>query len=431
MLHSIRTVCAAVAAAAAVCAAPAAAQDAMPTPEEMWETIQRQQRLIEELTGQVRRNEARIEDTTGRVAETEVMVEATGDLVESTLAEDGGAGDGWWANTQLGGYGEVHYNRREDNKSQIDVHRLVLFLGHDFSDTVRLAGELEVEHALAGEGKPGEVEVEQAFIEYDYTPGHSARAGVFLIPVGLLNETHEPPTYYGVERNIVEKNIIPTTWWEAGLGLAGELGAGLSYDVSVHSGLGNDKMRGTDEKAGTWKIRDGRQKVAEAEANAAAFTGRLRYTGMPGVEVAATGQYQGDLTQGKGVGGMGGEEVSATLIEGHVAIRRGVFGLRALAARWNLDGAAPDASGRDVQWGWYVEPAVRFDAGGFDIGLFTRYSMSDNNAGSDENTALKHFDVGANIWLHEDVVLKIDHTLVKQSGADDENILNLGVGFQF
>ena len=41
-----------------------------------------------------------------------------------------------------------------------------------------------------------------------------------LVPVGFLNEVHEPPTFYGVERNPVEKNVIPTTWWEGGIGIS-------------------------------------------------------------------------------------------------------------------------------------------------------------------------------------------------------------------
>lgn len=416
MRASARGICVLAALFAAPAAAPA--QEAMPSPEEMWEIIRQQQAVIEELRAQVRRNEEGIAAARESLAETDVKVEATGDLVESAMTDDG-AGGGWWADTQLGGYGEVHYNGGD--KDQVDVHRFVLFLGHDFADDLRFAGELEVEHALAGDGKPGEVEVEQAFVEWDFAANHAARAGVFLVPVGMLNETHEPPTFFGVERNNVEKDIIPTTWWEAGVGVAGAMGSGLSWDLSAHSGL---KVK--DD----FKIRGGRQKVAEAAAKSAAFTGRLRWTGAPGVEIAATGQYQTDVTQEDE--DIAPDGVSATLIEAHADIRRGMFGLRALAARWDLDGAEPAALGRDMQWGWFVEPSVRFDAGGREIGLFARYSMTDNEAGNDDDTAIEYYDVGTNLWLHEDVVLKLDVTMVKApDGGKDDTILNAGVGFQF
>ena len=80
----------------------------------------------------------------------------------------------------------------------------------------------------------GEIELEQAYVEYDLTENHHAKAGVFLLPVGILNETHEPPTFYGVERNPVESNIIPTTWWAGGIAANGEIAPGWSYDIGVH-----------------------------------------------------------------------------------------------------------------------------------------------------------------------------------------------------
>ena len=50
--------------------------------------------------------------------------------------------------------------------------------------------------ADSGGGTPGEVELEQAYLEFDLNSGLHSRAGVFLLPVGILNETHEPPTFY-------------------------------------------------------------------------------------------------------------------------------------------------------------------------------------------------------------------------------------------
>ncbi len=396
----------------------AAAQDTvLPTPEQMWEIIQRQQQEIEQL-------KSRLERTEGKVAETDAKVEATGDLIESQQTADAGGG-GWWERTQLGGYGELHYNAGD--KDEIDFHRFVLFIGHDFSDKLRLESEFELEHALAGEGKNGEVELEQAFIEYDYTEGHRARAGVFLLPVGILNETHEPPTFFGVERNPVETNIIPTTWWEGGVGGSGDIGSGFSYDVAVHSGLATPTSG-----SNAFKVRNGREKVSEAKATDGAVTGRLKWTGMPGVELAVSGQYQDDITQN--VQGLG---TSATLIEAHADIRRGPWGLRVLGARWDLDDGpvftGPGAFGRDVQYGWYVEPSFRFDAGPVKVGLFTRYSEFDNEAGTSTDSTFGQFDLGANIWLHPDVVLKIDGQFeFRPSGrGKNDNRINLGIGYQF
>ena len=329
-------------------------------------------------------------------------LDATASAMEDTAGPD---------RVNIGGYGELHYNNLDDKK-EIDFHRFVLFFGHRFTDTIRFHSELEIEHALAGDGKPGEVEVEQAYIEMDLSPNIAAKAGLFLIPVGIINETHEPPTFYGVERNPVESNIIPATWWAGGAALTGRFGLGWSYDLAIHEGLLVD--------APDFAIRGGRQKTAEAAADDLAYTGRLKWTGMPGVELAATVHHQSDITQGT-VANAG----SATLLEAHGILERGPFGLRALYATWDLDGDGPAASGADEQSGWYVEPSVKLNP---TFGVFARYADWDNQAGSAADTAKDQTNVGFNYWPHPDVVLKADWQDHSDAGSDG---FNLGVGYQF
>lgn len=386
-----------------------AAQAQMPSQQEMWEMIQRQQREIEALKGRVEKTDAKVETT-------EKKVEATGAALEQVQQVK--TTEGWWNRTSLGGYGELHYNGGETDR--VDFHRFVLFAAHEFTDSIRLFSELEVEHALVGEGQPGEVELEQAFLEFDLPLRQRLRAGLQLIPVGILNEVHEPPTFFGVERNPVEANIIPTTWWEAGLGFNGEIVQGISYDFMLHSGLDTPTTG-----ANAFKIRNGREKVANADAKEPAFTGRLRWTGIPGVEIGTTLQYQHDLTQDD----LG---ISATLAEAHANIRRGGWGLRALFARWDLYGSAPDAAGRDVQWGWYVEPSYRWDTRVGGLGVFGRYNHWDNEAGNGGNSDSQQYDIGINYWPHPDVVFKADYQVQQvPTGTVQDNRINIGLGFQF
>ena len=67
-----------------------------------------------------------------------------------------------------------------------------------------MVSEIEVEHAVSSADDAGEVEIEQAYIEHQLGNTWAARGGLFLIPVGLLNENHEPTAYFGVFRNFVE-----------------------------------------------------------------------------------------------------------------------------------------------------------------------------------------------------------------------------------
>lgn len=392
-------------------AGSALAQDALPSREEMWRVIQAQQKEIDAL-------KAAQAETGKRVVVTEEKVEATGAVVAQQMEKADNSPAGWWNNTSIGGYGELHYNG--GRKDEIDAHRFVLFVEHQFTDDIRFFSEVEVEHALAGEGKKGAVELEQAFLEFDLTGKQKAQAGVFLLPVGILNETHEPPTFYGVERNAVETNIIPTTWWEGGVQLLGELGSGFSYNAAVHSGL-DVATAGTN----AFRPRNGRQNASEAPANDPAMTARLRWNGMPGVEISVSGQYQNDITQNA-------TDVDAYLVETHADIRRGPWGLRALYARWEIDGAAAKALGRDEQYGWYAEPSYRFAVPLGEIGLFARYSRWDNTAGDKLDSKFDQTQLGVNFWPHPDVVLKADYQFddAPASTAEDDRF-NLGVGFQF
>jgi hypothetical protein len=393
---------------------------ATPSLEEMWTLIQQQQAEISQL-------KAELSSTEERVTQTEVKTEATFAAVEEVTAGPVAKLADWADKTSVGGYGELHYNNlTSDNsdvtKDEMDLHRFVVFFGHQYSEDLRFFSELEVEHSIAGEDQDGEVEIEQAFIEWDYTEDHRAKAGVFLLPVGIINETHEPETFYGVERNSVEKNIIPATWWEGGMMFSGEIAEGFSYDAGVHSGLFIDPNDGKS------KIRDGRQKVSKAKADDLAYTGRLKYSGMPGLELAATVQYQADVWQGESFAGE--EEADATLWELHGVYNNGPFGLRALYAHWDIDDAIESVkTGADEQEGFFIEPSYRLTE---KLGFFARYSEWDNQAGDSSETEKRQYDIGLNYWLNERVVLKADYMQEDAEGDEPElHGFNLGLGWSF
>lgn len=367
--------------------------------------------------------EAENQQLKGKLKTTEQKVDATTEQVEKVVSSTPSGKASWAENTRIGGYGELHYNNLDgkggaSDTDEIDFHRFVLFFGHDFSPKTRFFSELEVEHTVSEDGAPGAVELEQAYIEHDINDTLSARGGLFLVPVGILNETHEPPTFYGVERNPVEGNIIPVTWWEGGAGLTARLGGGFTLDGAIHSGL-------KTSLADNYTVRKGRLQVAEALAKDPAYTARLKWTGVPGLEVAASLQYQSDITQSTDATAGG-----AWLGETHIVLNRGPFGLKALYAQWNLDGSGPASVGADKQNGWYIEPAFRINE---QWGLFARYNQWDNRAGSlgAVNTKKQQTGFGVNYWLHPDVVVKADYQKQDNDNSENQNGFNLGVGYQF
>lgn len=377
---------------------------------------------LESLQQQIDELKQQLAQTQTQTVETDAKVEAVAEAIETAPTQVTEA-----RRTTIGGYGELHYNNlsAEDpsrDVEMIDFHRFVLFFGHEFNDKTRFYSEVELEHSFvadSGGDTPGEVELEQAFVEFDLKPGLFAKAGLFLLPVGILNETHEPTTFYGVERNDVESIIIPSTWWEAGAGLNGQLGSDWNWDLALTSGL---NMPTTGSNA--FRIRSGRQKVAEAIASDGAITGRLRYLGIAGLQAALSVQYQFDPSQVKNDGLDDG-----TLVEAHIDYRRGGFGLRALYARWDFSGDAIEAAGADKQTGWYIEPSYRLNNW---IGFYTRYEQVDAARKQDQ---FDQWEVGLNWWPAENVVIKFDyrdrsHDLASESGRDFTGF-DLGLGYNF
>jgi cell division protein FtsB len=337
---------------------------------------------------------------------------------------------GWFNNTTIGGYGELHYQNRSveggSHKEEVDFHRFVLFFGHEFTDDLRFFSELELEHSISGDGKAGEIELEQAYIEYDFNANASAKAGLFLMPVGILNETHEPNTFYGVERNEVEKRIIPTTWWEAGIGGNYKFDNGFSFDAVITTGLDMDN---------SYDIRAGRGKVSKQKANDPIIAFRGKYTGIPGLELAATILHQTDMGQSDNPSADSVDIGSGTLYETHAiysrAIGPGTFTGKALYSRWEININGEGDQQAATQYGWYLEPSYRLPTTAGDVGVYGRYQKLDYFSTSARNYDI--FEAGANWWVHENVVLKANwiYKADTLSSNNDERGFDVGLGYQF
>jgi hypothetical protein len=185
----------------------------------------------------------------------------------------------------IGGYAQIDFNQpMEDGKLKngtLDVHRLVLLFGYKFSPRIQFITEIELEHV-------SEVYVEQAFLEYKVKDWLKFRGGLILIPVGIINEYHEPPTYNGVERPSLDTYIVPTTWREIGVGATGVIrNASLKYQLYAINGLlGYDGEAKLNGKNG---IRGGRQKGMESIARFPNITGKVEYYGIRGLNIGLSG----------------------------------------------------------------------------------------------------------------------------------------------
>jgi hypothetical protein len=228
------------------------------------------------------------------------------------------------AGVSLAGYGEVTYQNfaRENDlggnsgkTDEIDYLRHVVYVGFKFNDRILFNSEMEVEHASTG--KKGEASMEFGYVDAQVSAALAVRAGMVLVPVGIINEFHEPPTFHGSLRPEVESAIIPTTWRANGLGLAGSTPSGFGCRLYLVEGLDASKF-----SAGG--IRSGRQSGSKGLAEDLAITGRLDYAGLAGINLGAS-FYSGN--SGQGLQDATGNEIGArvTLLTLHgIWARRGL-----------------------------------------------------------------------------------------------------------
>ncbi|MBT5699670.1 MAG: hypothetical protein HOJ12_06710 [Flavobacteriales bacterium] len=181
----------------------------------------------------------------------------------------------------IGGYGQIDYNRTINDdlnyNAKLDVHRLVTFLGYNFNDKTSFVSELEFEHVV-------EVYVEQAFLSHNIRDNFSINAGLMLIPMGIQNLYHEPPTFNGVERTNIDKYIVPTTWREMGASVNGRIMDNtLSYELMLVNGFNGYDGEGVF--SGNKGLRSGRQKGVESYMTAPDFASRFSYVGIPNLNL--------------------------------------------------------------------------------------------------------------------------------------------------
>ncbi len=340
----------------------------------------------------------------------------------------------------LGGYAQIdgNFNLDDDNKmnsnGKLDVHRFVTFLGYKFNDRITFVSEIEYEHVV-------ELYVEQAFLDYKIKDNMSVQAGLMLIPMGIQNLYHEPPTYNGVERTNVDKYIIPTTWREIGVGLNGRLDEqSINYQFMVVNGpLGYDN--GTANFTGKNGIRSGRQKGAEVIVSDFDVAGRVSYFGMLGWNFGAsfyngkseTSEFEADSTQ-----------VGITMMGIDARYNNGPFQARGQYTLANLENTAEynAKTSSDVGsklLGYYIEAGYNIlnRKSDNDLIAFARYENYNTHEETDGITTNLAYDrvdrtVGLTYKLNKGAAFKADYQLRSNEASSKETKhFNLGVAVWF
>lgn len=335
----------------------------------------------------------------------------------------------------IGGYAEITYNDPDSGVSEIDVQRLVMLFAYKFDDRVSFITEIEFEHVK-------EVYVEQAFLNYGVSDNFNLRGGLMLVPMGIVNEYHEPTTYNGVERPSLNNKLVPTTWREMGLGVYGRINsASIRYQAYVMNGFisynGEYKLKGTNG------LRSGRQKGAESVGSNANFASRIDYYGLLGLKLGLSFYNGKTQTTDKNIIG---SQVGLSMFGFDARYVKNRFSARSeyISASLSDTDKYNLASGKDLgskMSGYYIEGAFNLlpSSAKQKLDAFVRYEDFDTHAEvagnltKNDSFHRKETTFGFSYHLADGAVFKMDWQSKGTAVLDSESKgqFNMGIGVFF
>jgi len=343
----------------------------------------------------------------------------------------------------IGAYGEMLYNQPDGDNGELDVQRLVLLLGYRFNDKTQFVTEIEMEHVE-------EIFVEQAFVNYNLANNVNLRGGLMLVPMGIVNEFHEPTTFNGTERPAMDNAIVPTTWRELGVGVSGRFNdISLGYQAYVFNGFKSTVADGEGGVSGFLKgsdgLRGGRQKGIKSTVDSPTLSTKLDYYGIPGLRLGFS-TYFGKTQAADDVETIDGANIGISMIgfDARYAYQR--FTARGQFIHASLSDTEDynTLTGRDLGsalQGWYIEGAFNLlpTNNKQKLFAFARYEMYDTHASTAgtlvENEAYDRTDVTTGLTYHiaPGVVLKGDYQFRSNAleDGDVQDRLNFGIGVWF
>ena len=323
----------------------------------------------------------------------------------------------------IGGYGELHWNREldkdgETTKNLMDFHRFIIYYGYNWTEEWSFKSEVELEHNFVQDGD-GELELEQAYVNY-HTDKWGFQGGVILPTVGLLNEYHEPPLFFSVERPDYSKYIIPTTWFGNGFAIYGNI-ADFNLRLAILEDL-------EGEGISTSGIRGARGKGYKTTGYSLVKNLSAVYTGINGLRLG------GSLTLNDApINDEPDTSISVQMFE--------------VNAKYNANNIyAVFEYGQNSFEGNNFTSPLKTSSGyyldlGYNIGSMVNCNklipwLRVSNVSTDVDTDSKITDymrLGLTWWPIDNIAFKMDYgTKTKKSDSDNPTTqINLGIGYNF
>jgi opacity protein-like surface antigen len=340
----------------------------------------------------------------------------------------------------IGGYGEMTYHHYDNGDvPRLDIARFVLYFDHTFNNRWMFKSETEIEHVKIAGGAGGEIGLEQAYLDYHATDAITWRGGLIVLPIGIMNQLHEPVSYYSVERPLFDREVIPSTWREIGTGIYGNLLKALTYQLYLTEGLNTsgitmEGLDGAKQEGSAGAITS--DVVAGSDASHPALSAKLNGTPATGLQIGISAYIQRGHTQDL----LG----SLAVADMDVEYASGPFRARAEAALVSTGDAADTTVPTRIHGG-YAEvsynimpllssakseliPFVRVEGIVFTAG---GYSATGANFFGPSTYAHNVFTAGISFKPLDELILKADYRWTNTDVGLERRAFSLGVGYAF
>ena len=313
------------------------------------------------------------------------------------------------------GYITNEFFSAQGSNTTFDNHYFNIFISSQLTEKIFIEGQLEYEHG----GK--DIDVRYAYADYKVSDAFVIRSGKFLVPAGEFNE-YLYPEYLNktVSRAWVNREISPSAWGEIGVQVRGRLGDGSGitpfYAAYVVNGLNGESG-------------DGIRNLRGNDRDTKGGNDNKAFGGAFGVDVGkditiSTNYYSGKYTPDN--------ELNLSILGASFYMNKEKYSIwgeyhMATQEAYN-DATDPTLGSTDlkkngfyIQGGYMItdklEPIVRYDAITLD--------------GAPEGDRSR-ITLGANYYLAETAVVKVNYELISDDGADaDDNVfgVQLSIGF--
>ncbi len=302
--------------------------------------------------------------------------------------------------TAVGGYVDLEWEITQE-KNTFDQHRFIPFIFSEITPRIHFATEIEFEHGGRVPGD-GEIKLEFAALDITFTEWLTYRGGIILSPLGKFNLVHDSPWNDFVSRPLVNRQLIPTTLSEAGMGFHGTVYPSdlsvLGYEVYLVNGFNGGIITGPNAV----RTRNGRGSLRSDNNTSKAVVSRVVYSPFLGLEIGGsfhTGKYDAENTQ------------RLTISAADLTLQKGPAELLVEAAY----GAAETLENGTIrQAGYYLQPNYHFGFGvvpGFPDSKFTgmiRLGWLDYNLDIAGDYTVR-YTLGINWRPVEDTALKLEY----------------------